>query len=298
MPSTTDERHIALSGRAALVENSGIAMSSGQPGVIFAINDSGNEPVLFALDTTGADRGAWRIRGAKNIDWEAISTGPCGTRRGTTADGAARCLYIGDVGDNDGRRVSLTLYRLEEPRALAGGPTADNGLPRLDADALTVTLEDGPRDVEAMYVSLDGTAYLITKRAERIQGGGLRRAQVYSVPATAWAQRSTVARRVDSLPIVPGSAPLRTITDAARSEDGRYLAVRTYTEVYLFPIDPQTGRLLSKESTPCDVSKLNEPQGEGITWRGASSTLLLSSEGRREPLRLVECPRPSPGKQE
>src|ERR1700712_1820680 len=37
--------------RKELVENSAAAMSRRQRGVFFTINDSGNDPVLFAMDT-------------------------------------------------------------------------------------------------------------------------------------------------------------------------------------------------------------------------------------------------------
>src|SRR5688572_26609044 len=50
-------RTIALAAAATLPENSGATMSASQPGIVFTINDSGHDPVLFALDTTGALRG-------------------------------------------------------------------------------------------------------------------------------------------------------------------------------------------------------------------------------------------------
>src|ERR1041385_7437278 len=64
---------VDLRSRRDLVENSAAAMSAWQPGVLFTINDSGNEALLFALDTPGADRGAWRVQGSTDIDWEAAS---------------------------------------------------------------------------------------------------------------------------------------------------------------------------------------------------------------------------------
>src|SRR5262249_29463932 len=83
-----------------LVENSAAAMSMTQPGVFFTINDSGNEPLLFALDTTNRDRGAWRLVNTTNVDWEAASVGPCSHG----ADGW--CVYVGDVGDNEAHHRS------------------------------------------------------------------------------------------------------------------------------------------------------------------------------------------------
>jgi hypothetical protein len=83
------------------------------------------------------------------------------------------------------------------------------------------------------------------------------------------------------------------ITDAARSPDGRHVAVRTYTEVFTFAADSVTGRLrLSQPPAVCDVAGLDERQGEGITWLRAGGPLLLTSEGNESPLRLVSCPLP------
>src|SRR5438270_7424595 len=97
---TTVPTHV----RADLVENSAAVMSAQYPGVLYSVNDSGNEPVLFALDTVGADRGTWRIVGAANVDWEAASIGPC------SDDVRPRCIYIGDVGDNQGFHKSHVIY--------------------------------------------------------------------------------------------------------------------------------------------------------------------------------------------
>lgn len=54
---------VRLRATPELVENSAAAMSATQPGVLFTINDSDNEPLLFAIDTTGAERRVARARG-------------------------------------------------------------------------------------------------------------------------------------------------------------------------------------------------------------------------------------------
>jgi hypothetical protein len=117
---------------------------------------------------------------------------------------------------------------------------------------------------------------------------------VFLLPRAAWASHDTAtAQIVDSLPIVPGSAPLRTITDAALSADGRHLAVRTYSQVYLFSADSLTGRVdHAVGPTVCNVVALGEAQGEGVTWVDTRGRLLLTSEGLTEPIRLANCPLP------
>ena len=277
-------RRIRLRAHPDLVESSAAVMSATQPGVLFTINDSGNDPLLFAVDTTGADRGVWRLLGATNIDWEAAALGPC-------AESGAACIYIGDVGDNFESLPERVIYRVREPPVGRKGYSAD-----IAAEKLTFRYSDGPHDVEAMYVAPNGSVILITKRRRKDDAGRLRPALVFTLPATAWKQSAlAVAELTDSLPIVPGSAPMRTITDAALSPDARYLAVRTYGQVFVFAVDSSTGRVRHDVATAtCNLAKVQERPGEGITWVGTADRFLLTSEGRKAPMQIVRCPVPRP----
>jgi hypothetical protein len=281
---------IPVRERKELRESSGAVMSTVQPGVLFTINDSGNEPLLFALDTTGADRGTWRLAGARNDDWEGAAMGPC-ARRDTPLDPTtADCIYVGDVGDNAAARRTRTLYRVPEPRATSAG-----SLDTLRPERLEFRYEDGPHDVEAMYVGSDGTTWLLTKRRLRGRGGAARPSLIFAIDADDWSrpERLAVAVLKDSLPLVPGSAPGRLLTDAARSPDGRYVAVRTYTQVFIFRADSLSGRIRTGEPpSVCHIAGLGERQGEGVTWTRADGRLLLTSEGNDAPLQIVSCPLP------
>ena len=285
---------IPLQARAELKENSAATLSHRQPGVFFTITDSGSDPLLFAFDTTGADRGMWRVTGARNGDWEAASVGPCGTVPAAAGAAAApsppnECVYIGDVGDNDAERKSRAIYRVAEPAAEQAGFVGS-----VAADRLVFRYSDQPHDVEAIYVAPDGDTYLITKR--RLIGAGKRPrpALVFRIPASAWrSQADAIAVLVDSLPIVPGSAPGRQITDAGLSPDARWLAVRTYAEVYVFATDSTTGRIRGAiPPTACNVVSLGRMQGEGVTWFGRSGKLLLTSEGQTSPMFAIDCAMP------
>jgi len=69
---------------------------------IFTMNDSGNKPILYRIDTlTGKITQRIGIVGSVNHDWEAL-----------TQD--EHHIYIGDVGDNFGRRRELTIYVLDK----------------------------------------------------------------------------------------------------------------------------------------------------------------------------------------
>ena len=199
------------------------------------------------------------------------------------------CLFIGDTGDNDRKRAVRTIYRVREPLAADSGHTG-----RVRAARADFRYPDGRHDVEAMYVSADGTVHLITKRPLRDARRALRPALVFTLPASAWSSPdTTVAQLADSLPIVPGSARLRLITDASLSRDGRLLAVRTYGQVFVFATDTSTGRVRHElRAAVCDVSSLDERTGEGISWLPGSTDLVLTREGRRSPLSVVRCPLP------
>ena len=262
---------------ATLVEASGVVTSSLAPNLYWAQNDSGNDPELFAFDSTGASLGVARVRGAVNRDWEAIAIGPCTT---------GSCMFIGDVGDNRARRSYVVIYRVQEPKA---GDTVTSL-----ADSIRVRYPDGPRDVEAMWVGVDTTIWLLSKRPLYAPGGVSRRAQLYRVAAASWhTAGEQTAERVDSLPIVPRATNDRSwITDAALSPPDstgdRRLAVRTEAQVFIFSTDARTGRpgaLL----TVCALDPLGQRQGEGVTWM-RDGRLLFDSEGEHSALYAARCP--------
>jgi len=255
---------------SALRESSGVARSHRIPGVLYSINDSGNGPEIFALDSTGAALGRWTLPALENRDWEAIASGPCPT---------GRCLFIGDLGDNLERRQHVTIYRVAEPETLAafrGKPVA-----RADeTDSIRFRYPGGPRDAEAMWVDGDGAPNVVSK-------GRSGKIALYRVPPRFGAKKVQLAERVQVLPITPQPALGQWVTDAALSPDGRRVAVRTYTMLYIFVVSP-SGRL--ERPTRCGLAGL-EPQGEGVTWLDDRRLFLTSesSKGNPAPVHVVRC---------
>jgi hypothetical protein len=184
------------------------------------------------------------------------------------------------------------VYRIKEPEVSATIPDSPFPIPVLDR--LDFRYPDQPHDVEAMYVARDGAVFLITKRPLLDANRHPRPALLYRVPASAWDSSGiAVADLVDSLPIIPGSAPGRQVTDAALSPDGKHLAVRTYSEVYIFAMDSATGRrVLNTAPTSCIILGLNEKQGEGVGWWWDQRRLVLTSEGGNAPLFVITCAMP------
>lgn len=259
-----------------LRESSGVAVSRTHRGVLWSHNDSGDGPYLYATDLAGSDRGILRVPGVDPVDWEDIALAPCPTRPGS-------CLYIGDTGDNLQRRRWVALYAVPEPDP----PECLTDTPRAtEAPAmLRLRYPDGPQDVEAIYFSFrDSSVYLVTK-------GNTGSIRLYRVGRPLWRSDTVVtAQRVQMLPIDPSRRQGHRVTGAAMSPDGRQVALRTLSEIYLFTPGP-LGRLVPAARPRCDLTGL-QAQGEAIDFLD-DSTLVVTSErssGKRGSIYTVRCP--------
>ena len=78
-----------------LQENSGLIRVGN---FLYSFNDSGSGAIIYELDTLGIVLRTITISGATNVDWEAITSN-------------STYVFIGDVGNNNGNRHDLCLYR-------------------------------------------------------------------------------------------------------------------------------------------------------------------------------------------
>ena len=252
-------------------ESSGVLVSSVNPGVFWTHNDSGGEPVLYGVRPDDGSIVELRLNRAPASDWEDLDDGPCPHAP------LEPCLFVGDIGDNLGRRESVTVLVVAEPRLPAVAPPYLSGEWR----AATLKYPSGPRDAEALVVSEAGVVRIVTKGREGEHG-------VYRAPADFLRRQGS--EPVDLLP--DGRLPLvpvlwlgRVVTAGADWAGG--IAVRTYTEVYLFGQGPGGWEATA---VPCVVAPLG-PAGEGLDI-GPDGTVYLSREATRvapAALEAVDC---------
>lgn len=233
-------------------EASGIAASRRNPGTFWTLNDSG-EPVVYAVAADGAVKARLRLTGAELEDWEAIAVGPC-------AGGS--CLYIGDIGDNDGTRKEITIYRVPEP-ALSEDATAM-------VEVFHATYPDGPQDAESLLITSEGSLFIITKG---VKGS----VALYRFPRDLRSGSSVQLQRI-AKPREPGKSPNSDrITDAAASPQGDWIVLRTNRALTFH----RTKELMAGNWRPAsvvDLADLDEPQGEGVTF-AADNTIVVAGEG-------------------
>lgn len=248
-----------------LSELSGLVASRRQAGVLWVHNDSGAEPILYALDRNGALLAEVTIAGADAVDWEDIAIGP-GPQAGLDY------IYIADIGDNRRRRSQVTLYRLPEPTVETAqgrqpgqqGQQGQQGQKTTSATAETIVLhyEHRPANAEALFVDpLGGELYVITKKAGD--------AGLY------WADEG-VLHRLRTIDVGDGAL----VTGADISADGRMIALRTYNHGYLWRREVGETIEHSLARSPCAITVAKEPQGEAIAFDPASPQLLSISESR------------------
>ncbi|WP_253776274.1 hypothetical protein [Goodfellowiella coeruleoviolacea] len=239
-----------------LDELSGLA-SDGQHR--YAVNDGGSSVRVFVLDRNCAVQ---RVINNPTDPYDVEDLA-------RTADGT---LWLADTGDNEKKRDTVALHALT---------------PRGTSTLYRLVYPDGPHDSEALLVDRSGTPYLVTKNV-------LGAAEVYRPASPLTSPGPTPLERVASVSIrstdtpggpVAGVVGSVLVTGGAVSADGTVVALRTYTDAYLFSA-PDGDVVAALGRTPVRIPLANEPQGEAIAF-DPDGTLLSGSEGVGQPVRAV-----------
>ena len=254
-PDVRDADNAGPIGPKSLSETSGLVASRTQAHVLWMHNDSGDKPRLFATRDDGLALATIEIKGADAVDWEDIAVGP-GPAAGKSY------LYIGDIGDNEGKREDVQIYRLEEPAFAANGEALATSV---KADQIDVRYEDGAHDAETLLSDpVSGDLYIIEKR--------LMNSGVYRVRAPATGDSKVTAKRVADIDLV-----LATGGDVLA--DGSGLALRTYLGVSYWARDPQKALEHAFAQAPCSLKLAAEQQGEALGFFADGAGYFTVSEG-------------------
>jgi hypothetical protein len=232
-----------------LVELSGLAVVGDG---VWAMADGGRRIELHRLDPATCAVVESRTAAVDPYDAEDLATAPDGS------------LWVGDTGDNDRRRPTVAVVVVP---------------PRGAAQLHRLTYPDGPHDAEALLVDAHGVPTVVTKE--------IGAAGVYRPEAALATPGPTPLVHVGDL-VLPSSdtvgGPIggfgaRTVTGGAISADGRVVALRTYTDAWLFPVPADGDVVDALRGTPVRVPLPGEPQGEAVAFT-ADGTLLSGSEAR------------------
>lgn len=243
-------------------ESSGLAAGC-QPGVLWTHNDSGNKPVVFAINAAGAELGSWTVTGVKNGDWEDIAE----------LNGKGDCyLYIGDIGNNTRVRGEFAIYRFREPMVEKKKSTETGPV-----ETLKFTYPDFRHDAETLMVHPEtGDIYVVTKRISGAAG-------VYKLePRFDTGTVQQAKKIVDlSVPALPNGF----ITGGDISPDGKRVVVCDYFAAYEMVLpDDAKGFDEIWEQKPAIIELGEREQGEAISYSADGNSLIATSEKKKSPI--------------
>lgn len=222
--------------------------------LIWMINDSGNTPKLYGLDTKGNIIKAIKIN-AKNNDWEDLTTDSLGN------------IYIGDFGNNFNKRKNLAVLKVKNEDLIDSKnveiqhisfyyPNQKNFPPKKKKMHF---------DCEAFF-HFNNSLYLFTKSREKQNFG---KTNLYKIPAT---QGNHEARFIASFKTC-NELPCR-ITSVDISHNGKQVALLTLDAVWLFSNYTKDNFFNGKAIRfPFEY----ESQKEGVCFKN-DSTLYITDE--------------------
>lgn len=234
---------------------------------MLVMNDGGDQLSVSVLDAA-CQVVETRTAAVDPYDPEDLALGSDGT------------IWLADVGDNNAVRATVALLALR--------PDGSAAVHRL-------TYPDGAHDSEALLLAPDGTPYLVTKDVLG-SSGVYRPTGPLSAEATVPMERvATVNMTLTGTPGGPvGRAGQLLITGGAVAGDGHALALRTYTDAYVWPLSGSdvAGAL---GGTPVRVPLPESPQGEAISFTADDQQLVVASEGLPGDVVVVPIPAATPG---
>ncbi len=264
-------------------ELSGLAVSQNNSSLYWAINDSGNAPVLFAMDRGGRSLGEIKLPFA-NKDWEALSS---------FKDAGKSWLLIADTGDNLRRRKTHKLFVIQEP------VLGSKQKPVLHRE-IEFVYEDGPQNTESVAVSVAERAiYLVSKEANT--------PKLYALPLDLAATSGDTKQQYPPVAKLVGHMQALPFTDQDRAIErllaGRFLlgptgmdinasdtlaVVANYRHAYLYrraPAQSWTQALMQK---PAVITSHRLAQSESLAFGLEDNSVLVGSEGMNAPLLIVQ----------
>lgn len=200
---------------ASLYESSGL--ENGPDRTLWTHNDSGNEPIIYQIDSTGKILREVRLANAANIDWEDVAQDDRGN------------LYVGDVGNNSNARRNLAIYRISAiDLALSDTVSVDTiRFSYADQRAFPPANNELNYDVEAIFWVND-SIHIFTKNRTSPFNGWVYHYMLPDQPG------SYVITKVDSFNTGGAQKENFWITAADVSDDGKKMVLLSSDKMWIF----------------------------------------------------------------
>lgn len=249
-------------------EGSGLVSSKCSENVFWTHNDSGDDAYIFALDGKGEKLATYKVKGAKNIDWEDIAD--------AKNENGECFLFIGDFGNNARTRSEHTIYKVKEPTEFTKSSSMKNPQMTDDAEAIKFTYPDIRHDAETLLVHPQTKEiYVITKRLTGAAG-------VYKLKADY--DRSAVNKLEKISDLRVPAVPEGFLTGGDISPDGKRVVICDYFFAYEF-ILPGNAKNFDEvwKQKPQKIELGTREQGEAIAYSADGNSIFATSENKNSP---------------
>ncbi len=275
LESRARAERLALLTDSRIDESSGLCLSRRTHGWLWTLNDSGGPTTLFALDREGRTQAEIHLKGALNLDWEDLASGP--------GHAGQPALFVADIGDNLQIRPHVTIYEVPEP-ALSTDSGEPAKLTLRPSRVWRVCYSGGPANAETLLCHPHtGQLFILTKTSEG-------EAELHALPPVHQArkiQRTHLLARLQfpDLP-KPGKRSFdnRMTTGGGWSCDGTRLVIATYSSLYEWTLH---GAQLTADALSRPPVRIDPPltrQMEAVCYESGSPNLLFTSEQLPAPL--------------
>lgn len=230
-----------------LPEISGLAVAGDH---LLVMNDGGDHIAVYVLDPA-----------CHVVDVRTAAVDPYDPEdMALAADGT---IWLADIGDNNQTRSTVALLALRPDGA---------------ARVYRLSYPDGAHDAESLLLAPDGTPYLVTKEVLGASGVYRPTAPLDPGKTVPLAKVTTVTFGLTGTEGGPvGRAGELMATGGAVSGDGRFLALRTYTDAYVWPlIGSDVVGALGRPATR--IALPPSRQGEAIAFATDNRSLVVSGE--------------------
>ncbi|MFY0482949.1 hypothetical protein ACI6PS_10090 [Flavobacterium sp. PLA-1-15] len=228
--------------------------------LIWTLEDSGNEPQLFALNVKGELINTVEITNAQNNDWEDLTSDKDGN------------LYIGDFGNNDNERKDLAIYKINAEDLTKQQASVAEKIFFFFPEQTLFPPKKSERfyDVESFFLFEDNF-YLFTKnRSSNFDGTTL----LYQIPNKSG---NHPAKLISSFKTCDNFNHCA-VTSADISPDGKKVALLSSDKVWIFT-DFTSNNFLSGKVEQIDLKSFT--QKEGICFVGNEKLYITDEKDKK-----------------
>ncbi len=246
---------VNLFGTRGNGELSGIAASQTNKGILY-VHDDGNINTVYLTDKNGLDFGKLTIDNLTTSDLEDIAVGP-GPQDGKFY------IYLADIGNNNLKATSATIYRFEEPVIIGA---SQNTVVHITAfDKIKISYSNGSANAETLMIDPSTKdIYVLTKQNSK--------SYVYKA---AYPQSLNTIIPLKAIAILNFDL----LTGGDISADGSEILLRNTGQTWYWKRTIGESILQTLLKQPQDApNAANEKQGEGVCFSDTNDGYFTDTE--------------------